>query len=179
MPASRSMAVTASSWTRSRSSWRASVQRFSCRTETVPVAALPGIEALQDYDGDLARRLRAVLEKLRIDARVLLVEALVLIGGRYVGARLEPLPVDFDGHLWMLDQVVEPRRVHRSTSLGGNDDVVLAVAGVYERILTLGGGLRPLGGEDQHIAAHEGPGCRLSLVRAKVLDQVAIEVKKT
>src|SRR5450759_3516005 len=34
MPASLSIAVTASSSARSRSIWRASVQRFSCRSET-------------------------------------------------------------------------------------------------------------------------------------------------
>src|SRR5450759_1004212 len=97
MPARRSITVTASSSTRSRSIWRASVQRFSCRRETVCRL----VDALQDDDRDLARGLLPVFVEGRVDVRVLGVEPLVLFALRNVRAGLELIGPHLDCHVWV------------------------------------------------------------------------------
>src|ERR1019366_6992045 len=131
---------------------------------------------LQDDDRNLARGLLAVLLKVRVDARVLLVEALVFVAVWHLGMDLELLAKDLDRHVRVRDHVVVPRRVSRGAALGRDDHIVVAVTRVHQWILTNLAGLGTLGGEDQNVAAREWTGCGLATMFAKVLDQRSVEV---
>src|ERR1700730_977134 len=113
MPARRSIAVTASTSERSSSIWRASVQRFSCRSETAGSL----VDTLQEDDRDLARRLFPVVVKAWVDVSVLRVEALVLAAVRHMRPRLELFLAHLHGDLGVLEQVVVPGGVRRPAAL--------------------------------------------------------------
>src|SRR3981081_2825852 len=123
MPAIRSIAVTASRSARSRSSWRASVHRLSCRSETAGRL----VDALQHDDRDFPRRLLPVVVEAGVDVGMLDVEPFVLIAVPTVGPSLEFFVPKLDGDLGVLHEVVVPRRMGRRATLGRNDHVVIAV----------------------------------------------------
>src|ERR1700674_638839 len=173
MPARRSIAVTASSSARSRSIWRARVQRLSCLRETGGRL----VKALQHDDRDLARGLLPVVVKARVDAGWLEIKPLILVALRHMCAGLELLLPHFDRHFGMLHEVVVPRRMRRSAALGRDDHVVIPIARVDERVLANLFRLGALRREDQHLSAFERARSGLA-IGSKVLDQVSIEFLK-
>src|ERR1700693_2243212 len=134
-------------------------------------------DALQHDGRDLARGSLAVVVEGRVDVGMMRVQALVLFALRNVRASLELLLPYLHGHLRVLHEVVVPGRVSGRAALGGDDHVVVAVAGVDERVLAYLPGFGAYGREDQDIPSEGGAGGGLS-VGPEVLDQVAVEVLK-
>src|SRR2546426_1583259 len=69
---------------------------------------LAGIEALQEHDGDLSGRLLAVFVEGRVDAGVVLVEALIVAVAGNARPRLELLAPKLDCDLRVGHKVVVP-----------------------------------------------------------------------
>ena len=96
--------------------------------------------------------------EVRVDGGVLLVQPLVLVARRDMCVGFELVAQDLDRHVRVCDQVVELRRMGGRASFGRDDDVVIAVPRVHERVLATLAGLRPPGGEYQHVTSEEGAG---------------------
>src|ERR1700730_6399446 len=148
--------------------------RYQLTQQQAPLVV--GTQALQDDDRDLAGGPLAVLVEAWVDAGVLLIQALVFVAIDNLRARPELLAPDLDRDLGMRDEVVIPGRVGRRATLGGDDDVVVAVARVHDRGFPNLAGLGSRGGEDYEVAAQEGPGRGFPAVGAQVVDQFAVEV---